>query len=269
MRLQYASASVWTFRTRPADAAAIASSRSLMPWSPRPALTSARPSRLTANTSRSPAPVALAIDRALRACSIRSSSFSACRARSTATQPWPAHVPVPSTMRSARASQPRAADVRPPIRCWWDTQTASRAASSQPPSRAYPSTACSRAAMASRTSPRNQRASPRPSSASGDSFVGERGFERAPSLLPARRLECVPPRVEPAPERHVHQGHILQVWSCTPLRQSRRGREAAPFRGLRAIGILLPQNPDLAPARMGREGIEPSTLGLRVPCSTS
>ena len=47
IRLQYASASVWTLRTRPAEAAAIASSSSLIPSSRRPALTSARPSRLT------------------------------------------------------------------------------------------------------------------------------------------------------------------------------------------------------------------------------
>ena len=41
------------------------------------------------------------------------------------------------------------------------------------------------------------------------------------------------------------------------------------FRGLCAFRILHSQNPEPAPARMGREGIEPSTLGLRVPCSTS
>ena len=62
--------------------------------------------------------------------------------------------PLPSTARSARASQPRAADARPDRRCWCETHTAIRAASSQRPARAYPSTARSRAARPSLTAPR-------------------------------------------------------------------------------------------------------------------
>jgi len=71
---------------------------------------------------------AMAIAR--RACSARSSRLSACRARSIATQPWPSHF-APVTARSARASQPRAADARPESRYWCDTHTPTRAASSQ------------------------------------------------------------------------------------------------------------------------------------------
>ena len=53
IRLQYAVPSVWTLRTCPAEAAAIASSSSTMPVSRCPALTSAPPSTLSAMTSSS------------------------------------------------------------------------------------------------------------------------------------------------------------------------------------------------------------------------
>ena len=164
IRLQYDSPSVCTLRTRPDDEAAIASSSRLMPSSARPAFTVARPSRLIAKISRSLAPVSRAIFIARRACSTCSSALCACRARSTATQPCPAHCPPASSSdRSARASQPRAADARPPIRCWCDTQTATRAASSHRSAPTYASKARSRAAMPAATSPRNHSAWPSPS----------------------------------------------------------------------------------------------------------
>ena len=134
-RLQYAEARVWTLRTRPADAAAIASSSSTIPASRRPALTSLRPSTLSAKTSRSPSASARAISMARRAYAIWSVTAGAVRARWTATQPCPAQRSTSARARSARASQPRAADVRPAISCWLDTQTATRAASLQRPSR--------------------------------------------------------------------------------------------------------------------------------------
>ena len=130
IRLQYASPSVWMSRTRPDEAAAIASSSSLIPSSRRPALTSARPSRLSAKTSRSAASVARPTAIARRACSAHSSTLAACRARSTATQPWPSHGPAPSSARSARDSQPRAADdAAGEVKYWCETHTAARAAS--------------------------------------------------------------------------------------------------------------------------------------------
>ncbi len=154
-------------RTRPAEAAAIASSSSRIPSCGRPAPTSDRPSRLSAQTSMSPAPVSRAIAIARRACAAHSSTLSAWRARSTATQPWPAQSSAPSSARSARDSQPRAADARPEIAYWCATQTATRAASSQLPPRMYSSNARSRSAIPSSIRPRNQSAWPRPSRALG------------------------------------------------------------------------------------------------------
>ena len=124
-----------TFRTRPAVAAAMASSSSRRPSSHRPASTVARPSTLTASTSRSLCPLVRPTARARVACVICSCTDGDWRARSTATQPCPAHAATPSSARSERASQPRAAEGRPPIMCWWDTQTAARTASSQRPRR--------------------------------------------------------------------------------------------------------------------------------------
>ena len=170
-RLQYALARVWMLRTRPADAAAIASSSSTIPVSHRPALTSLRPSTLRARTSRSPSAAARAIVMASWAYAIWSSTADAVRARWTATQPCPAQRSTSATARSARASQPRAAEVRPAISCWLETQTATRAASLHRPSAAYASKARSRAAMPSATSPRNQRASPSPSYARAEPAV--------------------------------------------------------------------------------------------------
>ncbi len=74
-----------------------------------------------------------AISIARVACSMLLLDASACRARSTATQPCPAHGPCPRARARRGASQPRAADARPPTRCWWETQTATRAAPSQRP----------------------------------------------------------------------------------------------------------------------------------------
>jgi hypothetical protein len=123
-------------RTRPDDAAAIASSSSRIPSSRRPALTSARPSMLSAKTSRSAASVSRPIAIARPAYSAHSSTLAAWRACSTATQPWPEHSGAPSSARSARASQPRAAERRPAMSYWCETQIAARAARSQLPARA-------------------------------------------------------------------------------------------------------------------------------------
>ena len=113
----------------------MASSSSCIPLSRRPALTSVSPSRLSAYTSRSLLPALRAMSMARRVCAVRSSRSSACRARSMATQPWPSHS-APATARSARASQPRAAEARPESRYWCETQTPTRPASSHRPASA-------------------------------------------------------------------------------------------------------------------------------------
>jgi hypothetical protein len=87
---------------------------------------------------------------ARRACATCSAAVPAWRACSTATHPRPTQdTAAPSRQRSARASQPREADARPPSRCWWDTHTATRAASSQRPPATRPSKARSRSAIPS------------------------------------------------------------------------------------------------------------------------
>ena len=177
--------------TRPEDAAAIASSSSSSPSSRRPEVTTARPSRLSANTSRSTAPVARPIRIARRASVICSCRRVACRARSTATQPRPGQVACrPSSVRSARASQPRAADARP----------ASRVLVRHPHGDARGLVAAAggdvalEGALAARrgacgTWPRNHSASPSPSCASGASAGVEHRLEGPPGAVPVRRLQ--------------------------------------------------------------------------------
>ena len=189
MRLQYASASVWTFRTRPAEAAAIASSRSRTPSSQRPALTSVRPRTLNANTSRSSAPVSRAIVIARRAWAARSSSVSACRACSTATHPLPGHVPASATARSARASQPRAADsAAADVVLVRDPDGEAGGVVAAPVARVALDGALASGDASLHVGEEPER-EPEPVERVGRLFLGERVLERLARILPARRLE--------------------------------------------------------------------------------
>ncbi len=74
--------------------------------------------------------------------------------------------------------------------------------------------------------------------------------------------------------RRGHGGSIaratdeVQLISVKPPQSASPGAKR-PFRGLRASAYPRERIRALAPTNMGRVGIEPTTLGLRVPCSTS